>query len=161
MKRTRHRIIKMAKFIFKMESILSVKTKLEDQAKAEYGIETMRLREEEHKLMLLENRKSGFEQQLFEAVSDRLVILSIKRLEDSVENLKYNIKLQIIVIRKQEERVAQARAKLDNAMKERKIYEKLKEKAFEEFKAEVNAQEQKEIDQLVSFRFRSAGESED
>ena len=151
----------MAKFIFKMESILSVKTKLEDQAKAEYGIETMRLREEEHKLMLLENRKSGFEQQLFEAVSDRLVILSIKRLEDSVENLKYNIKLQIIVIRKQEERVAQARAKLDNAMKERKIYEKLKEKAFEEFKAEVNAQEQKEIDQLVSFRFRSAGERED
>ena len=144
-----------------MESILSVKTKLEDQAKAEYGIETMRLREEEHKLMLLENRKSGFEQQLFEAVSDRLVILSIKRLEDSVENLKYNIKLQIIVIRKQEERVAQARAKLDNAMKVRKIYEKLKEKAFEEFKAEVNAQEQKEIDQLVSFRFRSAGESED
>mgnify|MGYP001082165357 FL=1 len=151
----------MAKFIFKMESILSVKTKLEDQAKAEYGIETMKLREEEHKLMLLENRKSGFEQQLFEAVSDRLVILSIKRLEDSVENLKYNIKLQIIVIRKQEERVAQARAKLDNAMKERKIYEKLKEKAFEEFKAEINAQEQKEIDQLVSFRFRSAGESED
>ena len=151
----------MAKFIFKMESILSVKTKLEDQAKAEYGIETMKLREEEHKLTLLENRKSGFEQQLFEAVSDRLVILSIKRLEDSVENLNYNIKLQIIVIRKQEERVAQARAKLDNAMKERKIYEKLKEKAFEEFKAEVNAQEQKEIDQLVSFRFRSAGESED
>ncbi len=151
----------MAKFIFKMESILSVKTKLEDQAKAEYGIETMKLREEEHKLTLLENRKSGFEQQLFEAVSDRLVILSIKRLEDSVENLKYNIKLQIIVIRKQEERVAQARAKLDNAMKERKIYEKLKEKAFEEFKTEVNAQEQKEIDQLVSFRFRSAGESED
>ena len=36
----------MAKFIFKMESILSVKTKLEDQAKAEYGIETMKLREE-------------------------------------------------------------------------------------------------------------------
>ena len=151
----------MAKFIFKMESILSVKTKLEDQAKAEYGIETMKLREEEHKLTLLENRKSGFEQQLFEAVSDRLVILSIKRLEDSVENLKYNIKLQIIVIRKQEERVAQARAKLDNAMKERKTYEKLKEKAFEQFKMEIEAQERKEIDELVSFRFRSAQESEE
>lgn len=151
----------MAKFIFKMESILSIKTKLEDQAKAEYGIEMMRLREEEHKLVLLENRRRGFEQQLLEAVNGRLVILSIKRLEDSVENLKYNIKLQAVVIRQQEERVAKARAKLDNAMKERKIYEKLKEKAFEEFKAEINAQEQKEIDQLVSFRFRNAGESED
>ena len=151
----------MAKFIFKMERILSIKTKLEDQAKAEYGIEVMKLREEEHKLMLLEKRKHGFEQQLLEAVNGRLVILSIKRLEDSVENLKYNIKLQIVVIRQQEGRVAKARAKLDNAMKERKIYEKLKEKAFEEFKAEINAAEQKEIDQLVSFRFRSAGESED
>ncbi|MFG6394774.1 MAG: flagellar export protein FliJ [Lachnospiraceae bacterium] len=151
----------MAKFIFKMESILSIKAKLEDQAKAEYGMEMMRLREEEHKLVLLENRRRGFEQQLLEAVNGRLVILSIRRLEDSVENLKYNIKLQIVVIRQQEERVAKARAKLDNAMKERKIYEKLKEKAFEQFKAELNAQEQKEIDQLVSFRFRSAGESED
>lgn len=151
----------MAKFIFKMESILSIKTKLEDQAKAEYGMEMMQLREEEHKLVLLENRRRGFEQQLLEAVNGRLVILSIRRLEDSVENLKYNIKLQIVVIRQQEERVAKARAKLDNAMKERKIYEKLKEKAFEQFKAELNAQEQKEIDQLVSFRFRSAGESED
>lgn len=151
----------MAKFIFKLESILSIKMKLEDQAKAEYGIEVMRLREEEHKLSLLEGRKSSFEQQLFEALSDMLVVLVIKRLEDSVENLKYNIKIQTAVIKRQEERVAKAREKLDNAMKERKIYEKLKEKAFEEFKAEINAQEQKEIDQLVSFRFRSAGESED
>jgi len=151
----------MAKFIFKMESILSVKTKLEDQAKAEYGIEMMKLREEEHKLSLLEKRKRGFEQKLFEALAGRLVILSIKMLEDSVENLKYNIRMQIAVIKRQEERVAKAREKLDNAMKERKIFEKLKEKAFEEFKAEINAQEQKEVDQLVSFRFRSAGESED
>lgn len=151
----------MAKFIFKLESILSIKMKLEDQAKAEYGLEVMKLREEEHKLSLLERRKSGFEQQLFEALNDTLVVLIIKRLEDSVENLKYNIKIQIAVIKRQEERVAKAREKLDNAMKERKIYEKLKEKAFEEFKAEVNAQEQKEIDQLVSFRFGSARESED
>ncbi len=151
----------MAKFIFKLESILSIKMKLEDQAKAEYGLEVMKLREEEHKLSLLEKRKNGFEQQLFEALNDTLVVLIIKRLEDSVENLKYNIKIQIAVIKRQEERVAKAREKLDNAMKERKIYEKLKEKAFEEFKAEVNAQEQKEIDQLVSFRFGSARESED
>ena len=35
------------------------------------------------------------------------------------------------------------------------------EKAFEKFKEEVNEQEQKEINELVSFRFRSAEESED
>lgn len=37
-------------------------------------------------------------------------------------------------------------------MKERKTYEKLKERAFEEFKLELNAAEQKEVDELVSFR---------
>lgn len=36
---------------------------------------------------------------------------------------------------------------------ERKIYEKLREKAFEEFKQELNAQEKKEIDELVSFNY--------
>ena len=48
-------------------------------------------------------------------------------------------------------------------MKERKTYEKLKEKAFEAFKQEVNAAEQKEVDELVSFRFGHGNveESED
>ena len=50
--------------------------------------------------------------------------------------------------------------KLDNAMKERKTYEKLREKAFEQFKIEIEAQERKEIDELVSFRFGVAKESE-
>ena len=45
-------------------------------------------------------------------------------------------------------------------MKERKTYEKLKEKAFEQFKIEIEAQERKEVDELVSFRFGAAKESE-
>lgn len=151
----------MAKFIFKMESILSIKCKLEDQAKAEYGIEVARLREEERKLEQLVARKEAYQEALTEAVQDALNIREIKDLENSVENAKYNINMQKIVIKQQQQRVDQAREKLDNAMKERKTYEKLKEKAFEQFKLEIEAQERKEIDELVSFRFRSAKESED
>ncbi len=150
----------MAKFIFKMESILSVKTKLEDQAKAEYGAEVAKLLEEEEKLAALEARKEKFQGLLHDAISGRLDILNIKRLEESVENIKYNINIQKAVIKAQEQRVAAAQAKLNAAMMERKIYEKLKEKAFEEFKLEINATEQKEINELVSFRFGAARESE-
>ena len=82
----------MAKFIFKMESILSVKEKLEEQAKAEYSIEIMKLRQEEEKLEELENRKNAYQTRLYEAVMDTLNISEIKILEDSVENIKYNIK---------------------------------------------------------------------
>ena len=152
----------MAKFIFKMESILSVKEKLEEQAKAEYSIEIMKLRQEEEKLDELEKRKNAYQTRLYEAVMDTLNISEIKILEDSVENIKYNIKLQLIVIANQQKNVDRARENLDNAMKERKTYEKLKEKAFEEFKEQINAEEQKEINELVSFRFRTGSdESED
>lgn len=152
----------MAKFIFKMESILSVKEKLEEQAKAEYSIEIMKLRQKEEKLDELEKRKNAYQTRLYEAVMDTLNISEIKILEDSVENIKYNIKLQLIVIANQQKNVDRAREKLDNAMKERKTYEKLKEKAFEEFKEQINAEEQKEINELVSFKFRTGSdESED
>lgn len=151
----------MAKFIFKMESILSIKYKLEDQAKAEYGMEIARLREEERKLEMLVEKKEAYQAALTEAVQDALDIREIKDLENCVENMKYNINVQKFVIKQQQQRVDQAREKLDNAMKERKTYEKLKEKAFEQFKMEIEAQERKEIDELVSFRFRSAKESEE
>ena len=130
----------MAKFIFKMESILSIKYKLEDQAKAEYGMEVAKLREEERKLEVLIAKKEAYQDALTKAVQDALVIREIKVLENSVENAKYNINVQKFVIKQQQQRVDQAREKLDNAMKERKTYEKLKEKAFEQFKMEIEAQ---------------------
>ncbi len=37
-------------------------------------------------------------------------------------------------------------------MKERKIFEKLREKAFEEFVFEENRKEQKEVDELMSYK---------
>lgn len=151
----------MAKFIFKMESILSVKCKLEDQAKAEYGMEIAKLREEEQKLERLLEKKEGYQTQLKEVLCALLDVLKIRNLEDAIEHVKYNINVQKIVIQQQQIRVEKAREKLDDAMKERKTYEKLKEKAFEEFKMEIEAEERKEVDELVSFRFQSREESEE
>ena len=151
----------MAKFIFKMENLLSIKYKLEDQAKAEYGMELARLREEERKLELLIAKKEEYQEFLTEAVQNALDIQKIKQLENAVENAKYNINVQKFVIEQQQLRVEKAREKLDDAMKERKTYEKLKEKAFEQFMIELEAQERKEVDELVSFRFGAAKESED
>lgn len=151
----------MAKFVFQMESILSIKEKLENQAKAEYGIEMAKLREEERKLEFLIAKRDDYQNRLTQAVQNQLYIQKIKDLENSVENAKYNINLQRAVIAMQQRRVDEAREKLDEAMKERKTYEKLKEKALEEFKMEIEAQERKEVDELVSFRYQSAEERED
>lgn len=151
----------MAKFVFKLQNILSIKEKLEDQAKAEYGMEIVKLREEEERLQFLIRKKESYQQELKEALTQILVLFEIKKLEHGVEIVKDHIEMQKIVIQKQQKKVDQAREKLDEAMKERKTFEKLKEKAFEEFKLEIEAQEKKEVDELTSFRFGSARESEE
>ena len=51
------------------------------------------------------------------------------------------------------ERVEEVREKLNNAMLERKTQEKLREKAFDEFLLEIKAAEDKEVDELVSFKY--------
>lgn len=151
----------MAKFIFKMENLLSIKYKLEDQAKAEYGREMELLRREEEKLAKLQEKRSLFQDKLRKAMVSRLDVPHIRELEDAVENMKYNIRLQEIAVANQQTRADKAREALDEAMKERKTYEKLKEKAFEIFRQEVNAEEQKEVDELVSFRFGNKEEREE
>jgi len=151
----------MAKFIFRLENILKIKLKLEDQAKAEYGMEIAKLHQEEEKYQQMQQRKDNLQEQLKQEISSKLNLLEIRTLEQAIENVKYNMQLQMIVIENQRIQVEKARKVLDEAMKERKTYEKLKENAFEEFKKEINETEQKEVDQLVSFRFGKEKESED
>ena len=64
-------------------------------------------------------------------------------------------------MRTAERNVEVARKKLEKVVQERKIQEKLKEKAFEAFQKELLMQEQKEIDELVSFRYGQKLEEEE
>jgi flagellar FliJ protein len=57
------------------------------------------------------------------------------------------------VVLKEEEVLEVRRAALEEAMKDRKTQEKLKEKAFDVFKQELAMEESKEIDQLTSYTF--------
>lgn len=148
----------MAKFVFKMQNILEVKLKLEDQAKSAYATAIAILEAEKEKHRLLEIRKDGYEEQLTSIMRASLQITEICRLEDAVEVMKYRIQEQMVMVRNAELQVKKAQKMLQDAMVERKTYEKLKEKAFEEFKQEMNAQEKKEIDELVSYKFSTKKE---
>lgn len=149
----------MAKFIFKMQNILEVKEKLEEQAKSAYALALAKVEEEQQKLLQLQAKKYQYEKNLKELMDSALPVMEIKRLEDAVEIMKYKINVQKVAVQDAQIKAERARVALQNAMVERKTYDKLKEKAFEEFKLEVNAQEKKEVDELVSYRFGvTAGE---
>lgn len=148
----------MAKFIFKMENILKVKRKLEDQAKSVYADALVLLDEEQQRLALLEQQREGYKERLVSMMIASLNIDQIRTLEDAVEVMKYRIREQLVRVQDAQIKVERARQALQAAMVDRKTYEKLKEKAFEEFKLEINAQEKKEVDELVSFTYSKSTE---
>lgn len=143
----------MAKFIFKMQNILEIKRKLEDQAKSVYAEAVRALEKEREKLQELELKKESYEDRLTDMVLETLNVHEICRMGNAVEIMKYKIQEQHIEVNKAERVAENARQALNAAMVDRKTYEKLKEKAFEEFKLEINAEEKKEIDELVSYQF--------
>lgn len=148
----------MAKFIFKMEHILKVKRKMEDQAKSVYADALALLDEEQQKLTLLEQQREGYKERLTSMMIASLNIDQIRSLEDAVEVMKYRIREQLVRVQDAKIKVERARQALQVAMVDRKTYERLKEKAFEEFKLEINAQEKKEVDELVSFTYSKSTE---
>lgn len=146
----------MAKFVFPMNKILVMKEKLENQAKIEYSQAIAELNAELDKHQSLEERQGMAEMELRQTVSDSLNVREIREKEDALEIIKMYVRQHEIELRVAEEKVEKAREALNEAMQERKIYEKLKEKALDEYKIEEAKIEQKEIDELVSYRFGSA-----
>ncbi len=143
----------MAKFIYRMESLLNIKLKIEEQEKAAYSLAQAKLYEEERILSGFKQQRIEYLERKREGMSGVLNVKDLELTENAIHTMDLKIKEQVFNVKRATKEVETARARLDNAMKERKIQEKLKENAFEEFKKEVNAEEQQEINELVSFRF--------
>ena len=135
-----------------MQNILNVKEKLETQARNEFAIAAAKEREEEAKLIALNDRRDGYEAVLKGLVGDSLDVDSIKEAEDALEIIKYHVRTQELNLAAARQELEVARQKLTAAMQDRKTHERLKEKQFEQFVAEEAAKESKEIDELVSYR---------
>ncbi len=143
----------MAKFKYRMQSILNIKEKLEEQAKNEFAAARRRLDDEEEKLEELKQRKTGYEEEGRRLRLSALNILDLTDNKNAIDTMDEYIALQQIEVNKAAALLEEARIKLTEAMKEAKIHNRLREKAFEEFKKEINAQESKEIDELTSYTY--------
>lgn len=143
----------MAKFVFKMQNILNLKLKVENQQKIEYGLANAKLKEEEDKLRRLMVRQAQYEERARELVNGRINIKDIKSCKQAIDAMKSAVRTQMIQVHVAQKNVDLARDRLNETMMERKTYEKLREHAFENFKQELAYEENREIDQLVSYNF--------
>ena len=145
----------MAKFIYRMQNILDIKYKLEEQAKQNYMAVRARLNEAEEYLAHLESRHLQYMDNYKVLVSERLDILEIEQCKNAILLMEDYIAAQKLVIYKIEQELEEAIRLMNEAMQERKIHEKLRENQFEVFKQELNQEELKEIDQLVSYQYNN------
>ncbi len=150
----------MAKFIYKMQSLLNIKEKLEEQEKTAYSLAKATLNEEERRLAEFVAKKNRYIEEKRVEMSSSIHVQELTLLEHAIKSMEYRVEEQVLVVKRAEREVMLAQARLENAMKERKIQEKLKEHALDEFKLELEAKEQQEINELVSFRFGVAKERE-
>ena len=143
----------MAKFIYRMQSILDIKYKLEEQAKQHYMSVRTRLNTALNELEVLNKRKDEYFNTYRELLAKKLDVLEIETCKNAILIMDEYIEEQQMKVSQIEQELNKAVDAMNIAMKERKIYEKLREHQFEEFLQELNREEMKEIDQLVSYQY--------
>lgn len=151
----------MAKFIYRMENILNIKYKMEEQAKQEYMTVRMRLNEAEEYLESLKTRKAEYFNLYRRLLAEKLDVLEIENCKNSISIMDEYIENQRRVVASIEKELELAIEKMNEAMQERKIHEKLRENQFEIFLQEINQEEMKEIDQLISYQYNDTSDKED
>lgn len=143
----------MPRFRYRMQNILDIKLKLEEQAKNEYAQAQAVVNEEEQKKEALNLRLDGYEAQSKGLRENSLSIRDLKENQQAIETMKDLIERQQRVIDKAQRELDIKREALTLVMQERKMHEKLKEKALEEYLEEEKAAEAKSIDELTSYTY--------
>lgn len=143
----------MARFNYRMQSILDIKKKLENQAKQELANAQAALDEENRKLESLKERKEGYERKAEQLLCDTLSIREIMENKNAILKMDEYIVSQKKRVLMAKENLIVAQNRMKEAMQERKIQEKLKENAFEVFLEDEKKSESKEVDELTSYTY--------
>ncbi len=141
----------MAKFRYRMQNILNIKEKLEEQEKQNFALMLRKLDEEEEKLEMLRDRLALVTEEGTGLRLTKLDVLAIKENTAMRKYLEDEIKSQVVRVRAAEKNLENARIRMQQAIQERKIHEKLRERAYDDFLKGESAREAGEIDELTSY----------
>jgi len=148
----------MARFNYRMQSVLNIKQKTEGQVKMEFANAQAELNQQ---LDILDGYIKRKEHYLTEA--EKLRNEESLKLQDILDNqyataqMDVMISSQAKVIKECENKVERVRVRLTRAIQERKMQEKLRDRAYAEFLEEQKQEEAKENDQRTSFTYGQRG----
>lgn len=145
----------MGKFVFRLQALLNVKLQIENSLKNELGKAIQEL--EYHKRLLrdIEQEKEEYCEGISKKSQQGICISELREYNTYLVFLGDRIKLKKEDIKAAQNNVDIYREKLIKVVQERKMLEKLKEKKYELFLMEQNKEDQKRIDELVSFNYNA------
>ncbi len=137
---------------------MNIKLKMENQARQEFASARARLDAEEEKLLALVRRKEEYEAEASELRKGTLDLLRMEENQAAVVVMDSYIAAQEAEVEKAENYLETQRAHLAELMMERKTFETLREKAFQQFLEDEKRAESKMVDELVSYTYAANSE---
>lgn len=135
---------------FKLEKVLNYKETVENFKKAEYGDVHQKLNYEEEKLLNYNLHKESliYDKTRF---TQKTNIGNLKLYNNYLQDIAKNIENQEDIIDETKQELEKVKEELLIAMQEKKSFEKLKEKGYNEYLDESKKKEEKIIDGIVTF----------
>lgn len=141
----------MGKFVFRMQTLLNLKTQIENGLKNDLGRAVRELERQRVILNELVNEREEYIDGINSKSQEGISVGKLREYNTYISYLNDRAKLQKENIKKAQVVVDKYRDKLIKAMQEKKVLEKLKEKKYEEYMKEQLKEEQKINDEIVSF----------
>lgn len=142
----------MDKFSFRFDTILSTKQKMEDDKKNKLGISIKKLASEKAHLENLFQKKNDIANQIDQKFQSKIKIKELRTLHNNLYRMQDLIDKQLDVVGQHESETQNKRKELLEASKGKKVFEKLKEKDFEEFKYNQFKSEIALTDEIISYK---------
>ncbi len=143
----------MAGFKFKLQGFLNVREKLEEQKKLEYGKAVKVVEDEKAVKKALEDQRDETLGVFKNGLAEKISPVDIRNYNNFIKLTNDRIKNQELVIENAKKVVEEKRLSLVEAVKERKMLDVLKEKAMVQYLEDEKRDEQKKIDEIVSYKY--------
>lgn len=143
----------MARFNFRLQPLLSVKSQQEDNQKNELGKAMRKLEKEEATLRRLQDEEAKlineFNEKSKKSTVEKLVKFNVylSFLNSKIKQQKENVNCAV-------RNVDKVREELIRIVKERKILDNLRDRKYEQFLSEEQRTEQKLIDEILSYKHK-------
>lgn len=145
----------MARFKFNLENVLNIKVKMEEQKKMELGNANKILVNLQEELLEIDAQRVQYINDFYEEKGKVLKAFDLAKLNKYIKFYNDRMKEQKIKINQAECVVEEKREELKQALFEKKKYEVLKERAYERYAEEEKQEENKIVDEIINYKYRS------